>query len=419
MPHTIPVAHDFTCPWCWVGLFQAKRLKDEFGFDIEWLGYELWPEELGWPEPKPSDPPPEDKPKTPGRLELLLWADGIELPKVEKPKRMRIHNAHEAVEYAKTEGVADAMVEALYRAYWVEGREIDNPTVIRDLAKGIVRDLEALDHAIATRRFADRIVGFDIPAHESGVYNVPTFFVGTERIAEHPYAYLRKKVREWLDTVGIYEGLVHPDPSEERPYVLLNMVATIDGKTVSGSRDDPVADLGSKVDHTLMKRIEASVDAVLLGAQTLRVTSPRWNPKACLRIVVTNSGEIPIESEFLTGGQSFVATSQSSGLDTVEGSEVWRVGKDRVDFVELLGRLRKLGVRSLLVLGGSEINAQLIRQHLVDELFLTVAPKVKLGRNLPTYAGGEPLDRSELIDFQLAEHHVVGDEVFLRYRRKS
>ena len=84
-----------------------------------------------------------------------------------------------------------------------------------------------------------------------------------------------------------------------------------------------------------------------------------------------------------------------------------------------MGTLREKGVERLYVLGGSDLNGQLLGADLVDELFLTVAPKVRLGDDLPTYAGGEALPRSDLLDFTLVESHVVQDEVFLRYRRRK
>ena len=79
----------------------------------------------------------------------------------------------------------------------------------------------------------------------------------------------------------------------------------------------------------------------------------------------------------------------------------------------------ELAVERLHILGGSETNALFIRNNLVDELFLTVAPRIKLGREVPTYAGGEPLAREDLQSYGLLESHTIGDEVFLRYRRKQ
>jgi riboflavin biosynthesis pyrimidine reductase len=74
-------------------------------------------------------------------------------------------------------------------------------------------------------------------------------------------------------------------------------------------------------------------------------------------------------------------------------------------------------VRRVLVEGGSELNAMLLGQDLVDEIFLTVAPKIKMGRQTPTIAGGEPFARAELTNWHLHAHHLVNDELFLRYRR--
>ena len=77
----------------------------------------------------------------------------------------------------------------------------------------------------------------------------------------------------------------------------------------------------------------------------------------------------------------------------------------------------KLGIQRLLVLGGSELNAQLLAANLIDELFVTIAPKVRLGRDVPTYADGEPLSRGNLQQYSLVENHAIGNEIFIRYRR--
>lgn len=177
-----------------MGWLQTQRLRKEFDVNFEWLGYELWPDELEWPEPGPP-PVPSKRPPLLSRFEFLLVADGAELPGVERPKRMRTHNAHEAVEYAKTQNIADEMVEALYRALWEHGKEINKPAVIAEVASPIVSDLDQLRKAIEERRFREKIVGFDIPAYETGVYNVPTFFIGGKLYAEQPYANLKKAIR--------------------------------------------------------------------------------------------------------------------------------------------------------------------------------------------------------------------------------
>ncbi|HZH97458.1 MAG TPA: DsbA family protein [Fimbriimonadaceae bacterium] len=429
MSLTIPVAHDFVCPWCWIGLFQAKRLQEELGVKIEWLSYELFPEELDFPvSAAAATEVKSNRPKTPSRMALAYAASGMAAPpSIERPKNMRTHNAHEAVEYAKEHGGADELLERLYRAYWEEGQEIDDPQVIANLAAGVVSDVQAMLQAVQERRYKDRIVGFDDDAYAAGVYNVPTFFIDGERYAEQPYEVLRQAVAkahsltsdEKVEAEGkraaerIYTDLTFPDAPSDRPYCFINMVCTIDGKTVTGARDEPVHDLGSRLDHELMRRIEEAADAIMLGAGSLRATPKLWYPKDKIRIVVTRSGDLPYQSRFFTDAPE---KAYICGPEQVRFPEPTQ--RLQEDLAECLRTLRDMGVQRLLVEGGSELNAELLRRDLVDELFLTLAPKIKLGRDIATYAGGEPLGRGEVQRYELIESHRVGDEMFLRYRRK-
>lgn len=217
---------------------------------------------------------------------------------------------------------------------------------------------------------------------------------------------------------GVYPRLEFGPSPPERPYVYINMVATIDGKTVSGGRDEPVQDIGSEVDHATMRQIERASDAVLIGAGSLRATKGIHYPKGMKRIVASASGDVPVDRRFFSDEPetAFVATTE--GTKVPDGLNVIECGTDHLDFGLLLSVLsREHGVQRLLVEGGSEINASLLHEDLVDELFLTIAPKVKLGRDLPTYAGGEALPREGMLQFRLLTCVQSGDEVFVRYRR--
>ncbi len=194
MAITVPVAHDFICPWCYVALLQKKRLEAEFDVHVEWRAYELWPESLDWPESTPPPTPPSNRPPVPSRLDFILYADGVQIPKVARPPRIRSFNAHQAAEFAKSVGVGDAYIEIIYRAFWERGENINETEVLLRLAEGIIEDLPGLQHAIQTRQFDDNVVLFDDDAYNSGIYNVPTYFVGDERLAEQPYVVLRDAV---------------------------------------------------------------------------------------------------------------------------------------------------------------------------------------------------------------------------------
>lgn len=196
------------------------------------------------------------------------------------------------------------------------------------------------------------------------------------------------------------------------------MVSTLDGKIITGERNESVHDLGSKTDKVLMKRIEAAADAVLLGAETLRAAQRSWNPNSDTRIVVSKSGNVPLDSGYLSNGTPIVVVPKTVTVDYPPPIQKLSFGEDSVDFDALLCSLFEGGTRNLLVLGGSEINAQFFRAGLVDEIFLTLAPKIKLGRDVPTIADGEPLARAEIQKFSLIETHQVEHELFLRYRRR-
>ncbi len=198
MPLVIPVAHDFTCPWCWIALSQTKRLREAFDVEFDWRAYELWPEKLPFPEPsapKPADP---KRPATPSRLELAYAAELMIKPTV-KHGWMRTNQAHQALEYAKSIGQQDAMLDRLYEAHWVAGDNIDDLETLLKLGEGIVPDRDDLKAAIAEKRFQDRIVEFDDDAYAAGVFNVPTYWIGGERYAEQPYSVLAEAINRALD----------------------------------------------------------------------------------------------------------------------------------------------------------------------------------------------------------------------------
>jgi predicted DsbA family dithiol-disulfide isomerase len=186
----LTVAYDYICPWCWVAWQQAKQLKAEFPtLELIWKGYELLPEGLEY-NPPPPDPNPVKKPRIPGRFELLLAADGLTLPKRNNPfSRSRL--ALEGAEYALEHGRADAYHDVLYHTYWEEDRDISNKAVLTEVAEAAGLDVAEFLTALEDRRYRDRIVEYDDPAHAAGIWNVPTWMFPEEWIAEQPYEVVR------------------------------------------------------------------------------------------------------------------------------------------------------------------------------------------------------------------------------------
>lgn len=419
MAVVVPIAHDFTCIWCWISLSQVKRMRQEFGVEVEWLPFEVFPDPPEEEGPGPASPE-SDGPARPLRGHFAFAAEGIEVPRGARKEFTRTARAHAAVEFAKEHGVADELVERLYIAFWQHGLDISQPEVLRLLSKGLIADEEALVRALDDPRYRDRVVRFDADAHARGVYSVPTYFIDGERYPEPPYRQLREVLSKLAPVRAemaeeVYRGLLFPAGPPDRPYVAINMVTTIDGKIVTGSRNEPVMDLGSAVDHAVLRRLEHAAQAVMIGAGTLRATPRITYPPHLFRFVVSATGDVDWGSRFFTEApeRAYLVLLGGEGPDPSDPRVLRPTG-----VADMLARLRHdLGIQTLLVEGGSELNAALLAHDCVDELFLTIAPKVKLGRDTPTYAGGRALPRDCMLRFELVDHRAIADEVFLRYRR--
>ena len=221
----------------------------------------------------------------------------------------------------------------------------------------------------------------------------------------------------------------------ERPFVLINMAMTADGKITSASREYPR--FTSAYDRLGMDRLRAGADAILVGAGTMRADNPALHvrdaemreyraslgkPAGLTRVLVTRSGTIDPDSRFFSdegGGDRIVATVEETPPEVFSGVEdraqVWKCGRGGVDLVQLLRRLREHGVERLLVEGGGELNWHFIEADLVDELYVTIAPTLLGGRNAPTLLEGEGLSMKTQRRLRLAGLHREGDELYCRY----
>ena len=193
----LTVAYDVICPWCWVAWRQAARLRQEFPIlEFRWAGYELLPEGMDY-TPAAPDPNAPKKPRVPSRFDLLLAADGLAIPKRTR-SFSRSRRALEGTEFAYDAGKADAYLDALYHAYWEEDRDISDLAVLTEIVELAGLDVAAFMTALETRRYHDRIVEFDDPAHEKGIWNVPTWMFPAEWVAEQPYGVLRDMAEAFL-----------------------------------------------------------------------------------------------------------------------------------------------------------------------------------------------------------------------------
>jgi 2,5-diamino-6-(ribosylamino)-4(3H)-pyrimidinone 5'-phosphate reductase len=221
----------------------------------------------------------------------------------------------------------------------------------------------------------------------------------------------------------------------KRPFVCINMAMTADGKITSARREEPA--FASRHDKTVMDRLRAEADAVLVGAGTLRADDPPLHvrdpemkayrhslgkPMGLVNVLVTASAAIDPASRFFKGDLAagrIVATVEDAPADRIARlstmADVWTLGRGAVDLTELLARLKRRGIERLLVEGGGELNWGFVRDNLVDELYVTIAPAILGGRNAPTLCEGEGLTMAERRRLRLVSSEVVDGEIFCRY----
>jgi riboflavin biosynthesis pyrimidine reductase len=239
-------------------------------------------------------------------------------------------------------------------------------------------------------------------------------------------------------------------PSAPRPYVVVNFVASIDGVAslgVTDGTDSTKLSGSSRADRYLMGLLRASADVVLIGAGNLRGTpGHQWVPAAVAGdqsaliesyrahlhgteepaplVVVSGSGDLPAHVAL-----DEPATS-TAVLTTAEGAERVRKAHPLVSVIEVVGDGKMdgpsiitavtgaFGAGLILCEGGPSLFGQLLAGGAVQELFLTVSPKIA-GRDhdqaRPGVVSGwaaapEALRPATLVSVRRSENHV-----FLRY----
>jgi riboflavin-specific deaminase-like protein len=238
-------------------------------------------------------------------------------------------------------------------------------------------------------------------------------------------------IEEIVQELGLWQ---RPSAAPERPHVMLNMIATADGRASLGGRSGPLSD---RADRALFHGLRSAVDAVLVGAATLRTerygrilpdVSRRQRraqqglseePLACIvsgRMTIAQ--DIPLLAE--PAARVVVLTASQASLPaTAAHVEYVRAERDgQLDLAAAIAELyERHAVQSLLCEGGPHLARQLLGAGLIDELFLSLAPMLAGGEP----AGGEALrilageELTPPVALELRSVLQSGSELFLRY----
>jgi 2,5-diamino-6-(ribosylamino)-4(3H)-pyrimidinone 5'-phosphate reductase len=122
------------------------------------------------------------------------------------------------------------------------------------------------------------------------------------------------------------------------------------------------------------------------------------------KVAIVSRAGLRRDSQFLIAGPArvIVFTTTQVGAEQLTGLrqlgiEVYALGDTRVDLPAALTKLRELGIERLMVEGGSTLNFELLRQQLVDELQMYIAPMIFGGAGAPTLAAGSGLPREQAV----------------------
>lgn len=169
----IDVWSDYVCPFCYLEVSVLDRLQEAFGpaLQIHWRAFELRP------EPVPTLDPAGDYLKTTWARSVYPMAERRGLILHLPPVQPRSRKAFEAAAHARDEGKFDPMHRAIFRAFFEEGRNIEQMEILLEIAASVGIKEEPLRRALKTSRYTKPVLEDKRLAQALGISSVPTMLL--------------------------------------------------------------------------------------------------------------------------------------------------------------------------------------------------------------------------------------------------
>jgi len=216
----------------------------------------------------------------------------------------------------------------------------------------------------------------------------------------------------------------------KKPHVILCAAMTIDGKIASKTGDPELSD---EQDWREVHKLRTEVDAIMVGKGTILRDNPKLHikfhdHKGYYRIVVDSNLSIPLDSNVIifqpeTYPTIICCTENASKEKLIEfekrNVKIIKSGiSDRVDIPKLLPKLRELGIKSILLEGGGTLNWSFLKDSLIDEIRITIAPWLVGGKDAISLIEGLGFDKmNQAPRFKLNNVKYRNNYVILRYER--
>ncbi|MFX1489072.1 MAG: 2,5-diamino-6-(ribosylamino)-4(3H)-pyrimidinone 5'-phosphate reductase [Promethearchaeota archaeon] len=215
----------------------------------------------------------------------------------------------------------------------------------------------------------------------------------------------------------------------EKPYIILSAAMTIDGKIASRAGDPELSD---EEDWREVHKLRAQVDAIMVGKGTILNDNPKLHIKnqdhaGYYRIVIDSNLNIPIESNVISFQPerypTIICTTENVPINKVKKYEkkvkIIQSGKgEKVDLRKLMPLLKDYEIQTILLEGGGNLNWSFIKEDLINEIRLTVAPWIVGGKDAISLVEGMGFKKmSEAKRFDLIEVRHRNNYVLLTYKR--
>lgn len=209
--------------------------------------------------------------------------------------------------------------------------------------------------------------------------------------------------------------------------MILSAAMTLDGKIATRRGGGQIS---CPEDKERVHRLRSQVDAIMVGKGTIltddpKLTSQLKGGKNPIRVVVDAAAETPVGARVLTvspGTKTIIAVTNRAPEEKIyalrrAGAEVVKVGEGgRVDLKMLMLLLRERGVERLMLEGGGGLNWSMLREGLVDEVRVALAPLIFGGEGAKTLVEGEGVASvEEGFKLRLKGVERVGEDLVLSY----
>lgn len=184
----IDVVSDAVCPWCYIGKRQLERAlailaEKDLRFDVAWHPFQLNPDmpAEGWDRQEyriAKFGSLEKSQQLDARITETAAGVGLDFHLERLTRTPNTVNAHRAIWLAGRHGVQDAVMEALFRLYFVEGGDLGDTVLLTRTAAAAGLDRAALEAMYAGEDGRDVVLRGDAAARRGGISGVPSFLMG-------------------------------------------------------------------------------------------------------------------------------------------------------------------------------------------------------------------------------------------------